>query len=246
MNDKQRVRLALRQLEEAAGEKLGEAYALSCATLIEDTLDHYEGERDDRDQRIAELEQDQKDLHQRFTQWWSETPEASFNKWMEDPGTHWTCEEDAAWQAWQHLFEEVIFDMKERITKLENERLRAGGFARNTPNPKNPTGFKMGDWFKLGNSPFVVIGEDDSYLYSVHPYTGGWLGVFKQEPNLNALEHISHPAPQEALREDAEQHDTGEGLEVSCRSFVGGLSELKQAEDLRAAIRAGKEEHPDD
>jgi len=123
-----KARLALRQLEVAAGSKLGEARALACAEAVRAEipamnwvcLSH-------GDQRIRELERQANRFLQKeakraelFRSWWDSTVEQTFNIWLEDDFTHWLNDRDAAWQAWQHLHEEVIFDLQNRIKHLEH------------------------------------------------------------------------------------------------------------------------------
>lgn len=123
-----KARLALRQLEEAAGSKLGDARALACAEAVRAEipamnwvcLSH-------GDQRIRELEKQANRFLQKeakraelFRSWWDSTAEQAFDQWIGDEKTTLNNTMDAAYKAWKHLHEEVIFDLQNRIKHLEH------------------------------------------------------------------------------------------------------------------------------
>ena len=56
-------------------------------------------------------------------------------------------------------------------------------------NPKNKTEFKRGQivGFHATDDGFIVVGEDDTHLHLFSLANGGYMGVFKAEPNLACL-----------------------------------------------------------
>lgn len=56
-------------------------------------------------------------------------------------------------------------------------------------NPENRTVFKRGMFVGFGaaDEDFIVLGEDDIHLHLISLDSGGYLGVFKAEPNLRPL-----------------------------------------------------------
>ena len=67
-------------------------------------------------------------------------------------------------------------------------------------NPKNRTKFKRGDIVSLNGhvGGFLVVGEDDTHLHVFELDGGGYMGVFKAEPNLACLS-LQRPAIGDAV-----------------------------------------------
>lgn len=70
---------------------------------------------------IERLEKMQLGFTEDYKKWWKANVEISFDQWINFESTHWTGDTDAAYQAWQHLYESVVYPMQKNIERLEAE-----------------------------------------------------------------------------------------------------------------------------
>ena len=89
--------------------------ALSAAIADRDALRAENAEL----QRVRVFEERRRE---HYLKWWRESVDEPFTEWLNDDATHWICDEDAAFQAWQYLHENKIYVMKEQTEIATKER----------------------------------------------------------------------------------------------------------------------------